>query len=97
MLNILRGEFFNIALKAGIKYSCDFCNISGKFIGSTTFWIYVLLGEFVLLLVCFDSMLYCKQMGVMYKLTRNCRKGKTMQVNSEAASEEKSQNEIKGS
>eukprot|EP00794_Sanderia_malayensis_P014097 gene14097-15569_t len=47
-----------------------------KFVGSTTFWIYVLIGEFVVLLFCFDSILYCKKIGCMYQISKSCRKEK---------------------
>lgn len=44
------------------------------FVGSTTFWIYILIGEFVLLVICFDVALSFKQMGFTYKVVKSCKK-----------------------
>eukprot|EP00112_Aurelia_sp_Birch-Aquarium-sp1_P016875 Seg386.3 transcript_id=Seg386.3/GoldUCD/mRNA.D3Y31 product="hypothetical protein" protein_id=Seg386.3/GoldUCD/D3Y31 len=44
------------------------------FVGSTNFWIYMLIGEFVLLMICFDVALSCKQMGFTYKVIKSCKK-----------------------
>jgi len=48
-------------------------DVKGSFVGSTAFWVYILIGEFVLLLICFDVILYFKHMGAIYSIVRKCR------------------------
>ena len=47
--------------------------LAGSFVGSTAFWVYILIGEFVLLLIYFDVILYFKQRGAIYSIMRKCR------------------------
>ena len=70
----------------------------GKFIGSTSFWVYVLIGEFVVMLVCFDLILYCKQLGFLYKCTKKCRKERSLEVsdNQNKQTEQTDQTHIQG-
>ena len=68
---------------------------TGSFVGGKAFWIYVLIGEFVLLLICFDAILYFKQMGGIYSTTRKCRT-KPANVNEDEIEENAESQTLKG-
>ena len=54
----------------------------GKFIESRTFWLYVLVAEFLVLVFLFDMILYCKKSGIIYNATRKCRNAKVRDMQS---------------